>query len=133
MCIDNSSRAGPGRAHLDALPLAPHLSAVRQQNARVGGPTRAKSCSSRGPLREAWGTHSGPNLCRQAVQMLRHIRGERHQGKHPATRSVELRHECANAARRASTEMAETTVATRKTIIESRELMGHADAILARR
>jgi hypothetical protein len=47
------------------------LGAVRQQNARVGEPTRAKSCSFFSvSLRVAWGGHTASLACSQAVQML---------------------------------------------------------------
>ena len=47
--------------------------------------------------------------------------------------SAEFRRECADAARRARAELAETTAATRKTIIESQELMAKAEAVIGRR
>jgi hypothetical protein len=47
--------------------------------------------------------------------------------------SAETPRQGANAVRRARAELAETTAATRKTIIESQELMAEADAIIAKR
>jgi hypothetical protein len=47
--------------------------------------------------------------------------------------SIEVRRECADMARRARNEMTETKAAAQKAIIESRELMAQADAIVARR
>ena len=47
--------------------------------------------------------------------------------------SVESRRECANAVRRTRSEMAETRAVTRKTIIESQELMAEVDDVIARR
>ena len=45
----------------------------------------------------------------------------------------ESRQECPDFMRRAQAELTETSAATRKAIIESREVMAQADAILARR
>src|SRR5215467_12292430 len=47
--------------------------------------------------------------------------------------SVESRRERANAVRRTRSEMAETIAVTRKTIIESQELMAEVDDVIARR
>jgi hypothetical protein len=47
--------------------------------------------------------------------------------------SAEIRREGADAARRAWTEMAEIKAGAQKAIIESRELMAQADAIIPRR
>ena len=50
-----------------------------------------------------------------------------------AVTESESRHECRLALDRSRSEMAKIEAATRKTIIESRELMTAADAVLARR
>ena len=50
-----------------------------------------------------------------------------------AVAESESRRECRLALDRARSEMAEIKAATRKTIIESRELMAEADAVMARR
>jgi hypothetical protein len=50
-----------------------------------------------------------------------------------ARASVEARHECADMARRARFELAETRAASRRTIAESRNLTAEADAVPARR
>jgi hypothetical protein len=47
--------------------------------------------------------------------------------------TVEARRECADMARRARTELAETRAASQKAIAESRKLIAEADAILAKR
>jgi hypothetical protein len=47
--------------------------------------------------------------------------------------AAETRHECTDMARNARSELAEIRAATRKTIIESQELMAEVDAILAKR
>ena len=47
--------------------------------------------------------------------------------------SAETRRHCADAARRARTELVETRASTQKIIIESQELMAKADAIIAKR
>lgn len=50
-----------------------------------------------------------------------------------AVTGSESRRECRRVLDRARSEMAEIRAATRKTIIESRELMAEADAVIARR
>jgi hypothetical protein len=47
--------------------------------------------------------------------------------------AAEIRRECAEMARRTRSEMEEVRAATRKAIIESRELMAGIDGILAKR
>ena len=47
--------------------------------------------------------------------------------------AAETRRECTVLARRALAQVAEARAATRKTIIESRELMAKIDAVLAKR
>jgi hypothetical protein len=46
--------------------------------------------------------------------------------------AAEARRECAEMARRTCFEMADTRAATRKAIIESRELMAKIDAVMAK-
>ena len=47
------------------------------------------------------------------------------------TANAATRRECADAVRRAQAELAQTRAATRKTIIESRELMARIDVLIA--
>jgi len=47
--------------------------------------------------------------------------------------SAKIRRECMDVVHRARSELVETRAASRKAIVESRDLMAEADAIIARR